>query len=73
MTKAETMAFGFEMGCLERLLEETVTCYEGVPLAGCRRCPACRLRNAGLAEFLESRPDFVAPFDPTERGAASAP
>lgn len=64
MTKAETMDFGLALGCLPLLLEETVTCYEGIPLAGCRRCPACKLRNEGLATFLAAHPDFVAPFDP---------
>ncbi len=64
MTKAETMAFGLALGCLPFLLEATVTCYEGVPLEGCRRCPACALRNEGLAVFLAEHPDFVAPFDP---------
>ena len=64
MTKKQTMELGYELGVLGFLLQETVTCYEGVPLAGCGACPACRLRNAGLRDFLEERPDFVAPFVP---------
>lgn len=64
MTKAETMEFGLALGCLPFLLEATVTCYDGIPLAGCRRCQACELRNEGLAVFLAEHPDFVAPFDP---------
>jgi len=62
MTKAETMEFGFRLGCLEFLLDETVTCYEGLPHAGCRACPACKLRNEGLLEFGRMRPDFVIPY-----------
>ena len=30
---------------------ETLTCYNGIPGAGCGKCPACKLRNAGLREF----------------------
>lgn len=62
MTKAETMEFGFQLGCLEFLLDETVTCYEGIPHAGCGACPACKLRNEGLVEFGRMRPDFVIPY-----------
>jgi len=63
MSKAETMEFGDRLGCLEFLLDATVTCYEGIPRAGCRKCPACKLRNEGLAAFLDARPDFVSPYD----------
>ncbi len=62
MTKAETMEFGFQLGCLEVLLDETVTCYEGIPHAGCGVCPACKLRNEGLVKFGRIRPEFVIPY-----------
>ena len=64
MTKKETMDLGYRLGVLEYLLERTITCYRGVPLAGCRECPACTLRNQGLLEFLDEHPDFEAPFRP---------
>jgi 7-cyano-7-deazaguanine synthase len=35
-----------------------------VPLAGCRKCPSCILRNDGLREFLAEHPEFEAPFEP---------
>lgn len=54
MTKAETMAFGRGMDVLEMLLEETVTCYRGIPREGCGQCPACELRAEGLSQFLKS-------------------
>ncbi len=54
MTKLESMELGFNLGVLEFLLEETVTCYEGIKHEGCGQCPACLLRNAGLREFLKS-------------------
>lgn len=64
MTKAETMELGYELGVLEFLLQQTITCYDGVPLAGCRVCPACKLRNEGIREFQAKHPEFDVPFDP---------
>ena len=55
MTKAEEWALADRLGILELVENETVTCYRGVPGAGCGRCPACRLRRRGLAEYLKSR------------------
>jgi 7-cyano-7-deazaguanine synthase len=63
MLKKETMALGYRMGILEFLLRETVTCYEGVSLKGCQTCPACLLRNEGLAAFCKENPSFVPPFN----------
>ncbi len=54
MTKKETMELAASLGVLDYLLEETITCYEGVRGKGCEVCPACMLRNAGLKEYLES-------------------
>jgi 7-cyano-7-deazaguanine synthase len=51
MTKVQTMELAEQMGILEYLLEETVTCYEGVRREGCKVCPACLLRNDGVAQF----------------------
>ncbi len=62
MTKAETMQLGNKLGVLEFLLENTITCYEGVAHAGCGQCPACNLRNAGIREFLQQQPDFELPY-----------
>lgn len=58
MTKKETMELGFKLGVLEYLLEETITCYEGVPKFGCAKCPACKLRNQGIKEFLQNTPSI---------------
>ena len=57
VTKAQTMELGDELGVLSYLLEETVTCYNGIPKLGCQTCPACKLRNAGLREFLSTHQD----------------
>ena len=56
MSKAQTMELGLDLGVLPYLLEETVTCYNGIPKIGCQSCPACLLRNNGLREFLKSNP-----------------
>lgn len=51
MTKADEWALADELGILGVIENETVTCYNGVPGKGCGKCPACKLRNRGLAEF----------------------
>ena len=58
MTKKETMELGHKLGCLEFLLENTITCYEGIPKEGCGKCPACKLRNEGLKIFSLEHPEF---------------
>lgn len=63
MSKKETMDLGHRLGVLEYLLDKTITCYEGLPRAGCRACPSCKLRNEGITEFLKENPDFAMPYD----------
>jgi 7-cyano-7-deazaguanine synthase len=65
MTKKQTLELGQELGILDYLLQETITCYEGIPHDGCRVCPACRLRNEGIRQFLTEHPDFVMPYPPS--------
>lgn len=62
MTKKETLDLAYQMGILSELLEKTITCYEGIPHIGCQRCPACRLRNEGVRQFLAEHPDFHMPY-----------
>ncbi|MBO7722144.1 MAG: 7-cyano-7-deazaguanine synthase QueC [Kiritimatiellae bacterium] len=50
-TKADEWRIADRLGILDLVKNETVTCYNGVPGRGCGRCPACRLRNAGLASY----------------------
>lgn len=57
MTKKETMEVGLSLGVIEYLLENTITCYEGIPHAGCLKCPACKLRNQGLKIFSLEHPE----------------
>jgi 7-cyano-7-deazaguanine synthase len=57
MTKLDTMELGAQLGVLEYLLENTVTCYEGKPHEGCGQCPACKLRNEGVRSFVQRHPE----------------
>ena len=54
MTKAKEWALAAKLGIFEIVKNETVTCYNGIPGAGCGTCPACRLRARGLAEYERS-------------------
>jgi 7-cyano-7-deazaguanine synthase len=58
MTKKETMELGFQLRVLGFLLDNTITCYEGIEKAGCLKCPACKLRNSGLKIFSLEHPEF---------------
>lgn len=53
--KAETWALADELGVLELIRKRTMTCYNGVVGDGCGHCPACRLRNEGLEQYLKSK------------------
>ena len=48
-------ALADKLGIFELVRDRTLTCYKGVPGAGCGACPACKLRNAGLAAYLSTR------------------
>jgi 7-cyano-7-deazaguanine synthase len=46
-----------EMGIFELVKNETISCYKGIPAAGCGKCPACALRRRGLEKYEQkSRP-----------------
>ena len=53
-TKTEEWALADRLGILDLVKNETLTCYNGVPGAGCGKCPACRLRARGLKEYEDS-------------------
>ncbi len=56
MNKKESMELGLKLGLIEYLLENTITCYEGLEKEGCFKCPACKLRNTGLKIFALENP-----------------
>ena len=55
LTKKETWALADELGVLEKIRTETLTCYNGIVGDGCENCVACHLRTRGLEEYLLSR------------------
>ncbi|WP_345787930.1 7-cyano-7-deazaguanine synthase QueC [Desulfosporosinus meridiei] len=53
--KAETWELADQLGHLEYVQENTLTCYNGIMGEGCGDCPACKLRNAGLKKYLAKK------------------
>ena len=53
--KAETWAQADELGVLDLVRRETLTCYNGIPGDGCGHCPACKLRREGLEKYLSMK------------------
>lgn len=53
--KAQTWALAYELGVLDLVINDTLTCYNGVQGKGCGHCPACKLRNEGLITYLNSK------------------
>ena len=57
--KAATWALADELGVLDLVRNETLTCYNGIPGDGCGHCPACKLRREGLEKYLQPRNTHV--------------
>lgn len=55
LDKAETWKLADDLGALDFVREKTLTCYEGIIGDGCGECPACKLRENGLDNYLTSR------------------
>jgi 7-cyano-7-deazaguanine synthase len=55
LSKAETWALADELGVLDIIKNQTLTCYNGVIAEGCGHCPACKLRNEGLKQYEKLR------------------
>jgi len=58
LSKAEEFRLAQELGCLDFIINETLTCYNGDGTRhewgkGCADCPACRLRAKGFLEFKQ--------------------
>ena len=57
--KAATWALADELGVLDLVRNETLTCYNGIPGHGCGHCHACKLRREGLEKYLQTRNTHV--------------
>lgn len=53
--KKEVWQLADELGVFDIVRNQTLTCYNGVIAEGCGHCPACKLRNKGLDEYLASK------------------
>lgn len=51
INKAETWKKAYDLGVLDIVKEETLTCYNGIKADGCGECPSCKLRKNGYLEF----------------------
>lgn len=52
LNKAETWKMSDELGRLDYIIKNTLTCYEGIKGYGCGECPSCVLRAKGLGEYM---------------------
>lgn len=50
--KQQTWKLAYELGIVDVIKNETLTCYNGIMGEGCGDCPACKLRSKGYREFL---------------------
>jgi 7-cyano-7-deazaguanine synthase len=53
--KADTWELADQLGGLEYVQQNTLTCYNGIIGTGCGECPACKLRSAGLKKYLNKK------------------
>jgi len=53
--KKQVWQLADELGVFDLVRNETLTCYNGIIADGCGHCPACKLRNKGLREYLAER------------------
>ncbi len=54
INKRETWQMAYDLGILDIIKNETLTCYNGIIGDGCGDCPACKLRKRGYLDFINS-------------------
>ncbi|MHB8061871.1 MAG: 7-cyano-7-deazaguanine synthase QueC [Ruminiclostridium sp.] len=54
INKQETWQLAYDLGVLDVIKNETLTCYNGIIGDGCGECPACKLRSRGYQQFEEN-------------------
>ncbi|UTT42703.1 7-cyano-7-deazaguanine synthase QueC [Exiguobacterium aurantiacum] len=55
LDKKQTWELADQLGAFDYVKERTLTCYNGIIGSGCGECPACVLRQNGLAAYEEVR------------------
>lgn len=59
INKAQTWELADSLGVFEYVRERTLTCYNGIIADGCGECPACKLRENGLEEYLNTKRELA--------------
>ncbi|BEP28877.1 7-cyano-7-deazaguanine synthase QueC [Helicovermis profundi] len=52
--KEATWKMAYELGVLDLVKNETLTCYNGIVGDGCGECPSCKLRQKGYDNFIRN-------------------
>ena len=55
LDKAQTWELADQMGRLDYIRTQTLTCYNGIIGDGCGHCPACTLRRNGLEKYVSQK------------------
>ena len=55
LDKAQTWELADDLGVLNYIRENTLTCYNGIIGDGCGECPACQLRSRKLEKYLANK------------------
>lgn len=55
LDKMQIWALADELGVLDTIRKNTLTCYNGVMGDGCGHCPACKLRREGYQKYINSK------------------
>ena len=55
LDKKQTWELSDQLGVLDYIKDQTLTCYNGIIGQGCGECPACHLRTRGLTQYLASK------------------
>lgn len=55
LDKMQIWALADELGVLDTIRNNTLTCYNGVMGDGCGHCPACKLRREGYQKYIKSK------------------
>lgn len=55
LDKSQTWELADELGVLDVIYNNTLTCYNGIPGEGCGHCPACFLRKRGYEQYMERK------------------
>lgn len=53
--KMQIWALADELGVIDIIRNNTLTCYNGVMGDGCGHCPACKLRREGYQKYVNSK------------------